>query len=98
MGMSGMARLGSSENWHNGALALAAGDVNFARGVDQDIYLTADSESGEVDSRLYRETGSGQDQTILASFEAVHVGAIAVNFLADVVAGAMNVLGAVAGL
>ena len=76
----------------------AAGDVDLAVGVDEDVDLAPDAELGEVDARLDREAGPGQDEPLLVGLEVVHVGAVAVGLLADAVAGAVDERRAVAGL
>ena len=66
--------------------------------VDEDVDLASDAELVEVNSGLDREAGPAQDQALVVRFEVVHVGAVAVDFLADVVADAVNELWAVTGL
>ena len=68
----------------------AAGDVHLARGVDEHVDLAAHAELVEVDPRLDREAGPAQHQALVVRLEVVHVGAVAVDFLADVVAGAVD--------
>ena len=65
----------------------------LCRGGDH-VDLAADAElrslRGEVDAGLDGEAGVGQDQALVVGFEVVEVGAAAVEFAADVVAGAMG--------
>src|SRR5205807_3076257 len=60
------------------------------------VHLAPHSEFGKVDSRLHRETRSGNDPAIVARLEVVHVGAVAVDVFADRVPGAVNEIVAVA--
>src|SRR5208282_1800969 len=74
-----------------------AGDARFFL-ADVDIHLAAHAELGQVDSRFDREARARHDLAVVARFEAVHVGAIAVNFLADAVPGAVDEIFSVARL
>ena len=58
--------------------------------VDEDVDLAADAELVEVDARLDREAGPAQHQPFFVGLEVVHVGAVAVDFLADVVPDAVD--------
>ena len=64
--------------------------MNLAGRVDEDIDLATDTELGLVDAGLDRKASSRQDQSLLVSLEIVHVCPVAVDFLADVMAGAMD--------
>src|SRR5262245_45461966 len=83
---------------HHLLLRRAAGDVDGAASVDEDIDLAADAELRQVDPRLDGEAGARQDAALLVSFQVVHVGAVAVRLLADRVPGAVAEVLAVAGL
>src|SRR5207245_2885480 len=54
--------------------------------VHEDVDFAADAEVGQIDSRLNGKTGARQDAALLARFEVVHVGPVAMNFLANGVA------------
>src|SRR5262249_6804814 len=88
----------SREKRHDLLLRLAAGDVDHAGLVHEDVDLAADAELGQVDAGLDRETGARQDAAILVRLQVVHVGAVAVRLLADGVAGAVDEIFPVAGL
>ena len=75
----------------------AAGDVDLAVGVDEDVDFAADAEFGVVDAGFDGEAGAGEDEAFVVGFEVVEVGAIAVDFLTDGVAGAVDEGGSVAG-
>src|SRR5208283_3285112 len=57
---------------------------------DEDIDFGANAEIRKVDARLDGKTSRGDKQPLIVRFEIVHVGAGAVNFLADGVSGAMD--------
>src|SRR5262249_49843595 len=67
----------------------AAGDVDSPPAVDEHVDLAADAELGEVDARLDGEAGARQDAALLVGLQVVHVGAVAVDLLADRVPGAV---------
>ena len=70
-------------------LARAGDDCSIWIGNHVD--LVADTElAGEVEAGLDGEAGVGQDEALVVSFEVVEVGSAAVEFGADVVAGAMG--------
>src|SRR5205823_6580782 len=73
-------------------------DVDRPPAIDEDVDLAPDTELLEIDPRLDREAGAAQDQALLVGLQVVHVGAIAVDFLADIVAGAVDEIAAIAGL
>ncbi len=50
--------------------------------------------AGEVDPGLDGEAGAGENKTLVVGLEVVQVGAAAVEFGGDVVAGAVGELGA----
>src|SRR5262249_42736077 len=79
-------------------LRLAAGDVNSSLGVHEDIDLAADSELGQVNPRLNRETGPRHHPSFLARLQVVHVGAVAMRLLPDGVAGTMDEVLSITGL
>ena len=60
--------------------------------VDVDVHLAAHAELGQVDPRLDAEAGPRDDAAVVAGFQAVDVRAVAVDFLADVVPGAVREL------
>lgn len=66
--------------------------------VDEDVDFTSYAEFGEVDAGFDGEASSGEDAALFVGFEVVHVGAVAVDFFADRVAGAVDEVLAVAGL
>src|SRR6478609_10383857 len=68
------------------------------RAVNQHVDLAPHAELVLIDAGLNREAGPRQEEPVFTRFQAVHVGAVAVNFLADVVAGAMDELRAISGL
>src|SRR5271157_4918063 len=72
--------------------------MHLARRVNEHVDLAAHAELGLVDSGLDRETGAAENQPLLVGLEVVHVGPVAVDFLADVVAGAVDEVCAVAGV
>ena len=72
--------------------------MDAAAGVDEDVDLAADAELGQVDARLDGEARPRHHPPVLARFQVVHVGPVAVDFLADVVPGAVDEVLAVAGL
>lgn len=74
----------------------AAGDVDLAGGVDEDVDLATDAEFGVVDAGFDGEAGVGEDQAFVVGFEVVEVSAIAVDFLADGVSRAVDEGGSVA--
>src|SRR5262249_53296410 len=76
----------------------SAGHVDRAGPVHEDVHLAPDAEIFEIEARLDREARPGEDQTLLVGLEIIHVGAVAVDFLADVVAGPMDEMIAVTGL
>ena len=63
--------------------------MDLAVGVDEDVDFAADAEVGEVDAGFDGEAGAGQNLAFFVCLQIVHVGSIAVRFLADGVAGAM---------
>ncbi len=54
------------------------------------IYFAANAEFRQINSRLDGKAGVRHDFAVVARFEPVHVCAVAVNFLADAVPGAMD--------
>ena len=66
-----------------------AGDPGFVGGGEH-VDFAADAEVGEVDAGLDGEAGVWQDLADIMSFEVVEVCAGAVDFVSDVVAGAMG--------
>src|ERR1022692_2021146 len=60
------------------------------------IHLRADAEVFEVDAGLDGEAGPGHDAALVVGFQVVHIGAVAVHFLAYGVTGAMHEIVAVA--
>src|SRR2546421_5535643 len=70
------------QNRHDFGLRRAAGDVNLFLFVYEDVDLAADAEFREIDARFDRETSTGQDAAIFAGLQIVHVGAVAMDFLA----------------
>ncbi len=79
-------------------LQVAAGDVDAAVGIDEDIGFATDAKLRKINSGFDREAGAGHDAAFFLGFQAVHVGAVAVGFLADAVAGAVEERVAIAGL
>jgi len=65
--------------------------------VDVDVNFAADAEVFQVDAGLDGGAGARDELAHVVSFEAVHVGAVAVDGFADVVAGAMDEIFAEAG-
>ena len=66
-----------------------AGDPGFAGGGEH-VDFAADAELGEVDAGLDGEAGVGQEPALVVGLEVVEVRAGAVNFVGDVVAGAVG--------
>ena len=67
-----------------------AGDDGLA-GVGDHVDFVADAElAGEVDAGFDGEAGVGQDEAFVVGFEVVELGAVAVEFGGDVVAGAVG--------
>src|SRR5258706_9105948 len=64
---------------------------------DVDIHFAADSEFLQIDSRFDGVAGFGDQMAGVVGFKAVHVDAVAVHRLADVVAGAVKEIFSVAG-
>src|SRR5262245_14634983 len=87
-----------SNDGTNFRLQRTAGDVHLPGLVDVDVHFTPHAKLRQVDPRLDGEAGPGHDATVVARFEAVDVGAVAVHFLADVVAGTVREFVAVTGL
>src|SRR5438270_12503770 len=54
------------------------------------IDLAAHAEFRQIDSWLNRETGIGQDASLVVDFKIVHVGAVGVDLRSDGVAGTMD--------
>ena len=68
----------------------AAGDLGFAFAGDH-VDFAADAEfAGEVEAGFDGEAGVGQDEALVVGFEVVEMRAVAVDFGADVVAGAVG--------
>ena len=68
----------------------AAGDLGFA-GAGDHVDLVADAEfAGEVEAGFDGEAGVGEDEADVVGLEVVEVGAVAVEFGRDVVAGAVG--------
>src|SRR3984957_50529 len=65
------------------------GDVRFFF-VDVHIDFGANAEFRQVDSGLNRKAGMRNDFAVVARFQAVHVGAVAVDILPNAVAGTMH--------
>jgi hypothetical protein len=76
----------------NFRLRFAACDVNRAIRVDIHIHFAAHTEFGQVDSWLDAEARSPDDVPVLAGFQPVDVCAVTMNFLTDVVTGAVREL------
>src|SRR5262245_5704181 len=70
--------------------------MDLPGGVDEDVDLAANAELGEVDAGLDRKAGAAEDKTCFVRFEVIHIRAVAVSFLADAVAGAVDEVLAVA--
>src|SRR5215216_4110016 len=79
-------------------LALGAAGDDHLRRREVDVHLAAYAKGGEVDARLHREADVGQEGAHVVRLEVVHVGALAVRLLADVVAGAVDEVVGVARL
>src|SRR5579864_439397 len=58
--------------------------------VSINVYFAANSKIFQIDSRLDGKAGVRQNRARIVRFQAIHIGAIAVDFLADAVAGAMH--------
>src|SRR4029453_788544 len=84
-----------SKNAHNLLLQRPAGDVHFAPGIDKNIHLAAHAEFWQIDAWLDGEARPRHYEPLFVGFEIVHIRAVAVDFLADVVPGAMDELLAV---
>src|SRR5205809_4998042 len=84
--------------WHHMRLRAAAGNVNLFLGIHEDVDFAADTELGQIDSGLDGKARARQDTALLAGFEVIHVGAVAVDFLADGMSGSMAKIFAIAGL
>src|SRR5262249_23660995 len=78
-------------------LRIAAGHVDPAVLVDEDVHLTADAEFRQIDSRLDGKAGAGHYATLLVRLEVIHVRAVAARLLADQMARAVDKVIAVAG-
>ena len=83
---------------HHACLPFAARNVHLAIRPNQDIDFAADAEILLVNAGFDREARARQDAAVFAGLQAVHVGAVAVDFLADAVSGAMDEILAKAGL
>ena len=79
-------------------LSLPAGDVDGTVAVDEHVDLAADAEVGQIDSRFDGKAGPSEHSAVFVRFEIVHVRAVAVDLLADAVAGAVDEEVAVARL
>src|SRR6266536_807549 len=66
-----------------------AGDAR-ASFVDKHIDLRAHAELREINARLDGEAGPGDVASLIAGFEVVHIGPVAVGFASDGMAGAMS--------
>ena len=66
-----------------------AGDPGFAGGGEH-VDLAADAELGKVDAGFDGEAGVGQDLALVVGFKVVEMRAGAVDFVGDVVAGAVG--------
>lgn len=66
--------------------------------VDKHVDLAANAELGQIDARLDGKAGTPEHPAFFACLQAVHVGPVAVRFLADRMTGAMAEVFAVAGL
>src|SRR5262245_50138724 len=64
--------------------------------IDKNVDLTADAELRQIDARLHRKAGARHYSAFFARLQAVHVGAVAVDFLTDGMARAMAEIVAVA--
>src|SRR5262245_42550736 len=64
--------------------------------IDKNVDLTADAELRQVDAWLHRKARARHDSAFFARLQAVHVGAVAVDFLTDGMARAMAEIVAVA--
>ena len=79
-------------------ISVCSGPVTAAsRARDDHVDFGPDAEVVEVDARLDREAGAGQQPPVVVRFVVVHVDAVAVHRLAEAVAGAVQDLVAVAG-
>lgn len=67
----------------------AAGDLGGGFGAE-DIDFAANAEFGEVDAGFDGEEGAGDDGAVVVGLVVVHIGAVAVDLLADGVAGAVE--------
>ena len=88
---------GPREDRHDPALK-PSGDVDLVISTDVDVHLAPDPEFGQIDPRLDREAGAREDQALVVGFQVVHVGAIAVGLLADVMPRPVDEVGSVARL
>jgi hypothetical protein len=86
-----------SQDWQHTGLQ-STRDVNIPATVDKDIHLAPDPELIEINPWLDGETRLAQDRTFFVGLEVVHVGAVAVNFLADVMPNTVNEVVAIPGI
>src|SRR5260370_37473308 len=73
-----------------------AGDASLAV-ARVNVHFAADSELRQINSRLDGKAGARSDAANVFGFESVHVGAVAVDTLADAVSGAVKEILCVAG-
>ena len=82
----------------NFRLRIASRDVNLSRTVNEYVHFATNAELRQVDSRLNGKARPRQHSPFLMRLQVVHVGAIAVRFLTDGMAGPMAKRFAIAGL
>src|SRR5579875_252908 len=78
------------EDRHDAGLWRTAGDMNLSLSVNEYVDLAAHAELRQIDAWLDREASAWQHLPFFVRLQVVHIGAVAMCFLADGMAGAMT--------